>query len=516
MTDTNDDNPGPSQPDKQFVRYGNVPDEINSVPAETPAVPASPNVSTRREATRTIVATFLGGGAIASNLLAANFTQMPSPSRQESEGEGAPANTDSAEKGPEFDTMTELMRAETFDHPDHTAGRFFGLADLYKEIAESPLCDSIFLYSIRGNVLEQMDIPQKGETLPWGEKIKRDWPLLTDKHHKSAKYERDKTYWTQGGRKQRWIDLQRARLIPPEGAVIPGHETAKQRMQTGYPFLMTPYTLYAEPKDVGKRTPKEIVEERLNKEFSDSRYFEGKKKTYLEAITEITAEMGVSLKLALGVVGQESGCYTGAKSHKDAHGPFQFLPGTFNRVKDEMNINLPQFREGPIKSNNNKHKGVREQNNVFVQAEAFCIYYLQLREEIAPYLEKLGRRLKELDPNFNTNLEEAAALTCYNAGPGRVKEAINIFVALSDEEIIYRLGPGPYGLDVWLGVIGNSYGSHQIGKDVSSYATKIFGMANTLMPGSFEMKNYGVPREKSEGPQEEEPENDEGGRGGKK
>ncbi|KKT01791.1 MAG: hypothetical protein UV80_C0008G0001 [Candidatus Peregrinibacteria bacterium GW2011_GWF2_43_17] len=260
-------------------------------------------------------------------------------------------------------------------------------------------------------------------------------------------------------KKQTWHDQNRRELLG-NNAIIPENSEL-----SSYPFVGTAGIPSENGKTLSSRV--ELARENLSARISDKRYFNGEEMTVAEGIERITTAYGIPLELALGFGMNESLFDQDAKSSADAHGIYQFLPGTFKLAKRYVNKH-PEFgsqiRTGEVGNFES------EWQNRFVQTELFCAYFKQTEENMHPSLLLLEKRLSTIDLSFSSTMfTEIAAISAYNAGPERIRRCIERFAGLSDNEIKKHIGNPPYELDIWLGILGHSMGEDRVGTDVFQY-----------------------------------------------
>jgi len=425
-------------------------------------------------------------GAVGANTAAAVNNALPTPVQREERKPKPPRVTTAAESVRAWDSLQHLIHSETYNNPDHTAGRFFGMVDIFKGIHLTEIGEEFIYYSIRGIELSRQKLPKKGDKLPWGEKVLENFPTQVLKNNNKAEYNRVKVDFWNGERVQRFQNHGRRQALPAEGHILPKYDNPTDRARAGYPLIYQPFILGAKDSDIESRTAKEIVEERLGTEHFDPRYFGRKKLTFRNAVEIIADGYDVPLFFALGVGAQESGFKLDEKSHAAAEGPYQFLESTAEMARPVANGRHVNFRKGTIKHFSH------EKANPFVQAELFCAHYNQLKEQLAQNLKDLYEAIRTLSPDFNTSLEEVAILTAYNGGLGNCRIAINQFIAAPADKKRQLIGEPPHGLDVWMGIIGFSYRNpRDIGPDVFSYAYKVFAWGQLLLPGAIDKDDFG-------------------------
>jgi hypothetical protein len=337
----------------------------------------------------------------------------------------------------EYRSVRHVMQKERFEDPEDPSGRMQALVDLHREGVYSAKKYQDIYYTLDG-------------------KIVGSGAVGTD------------------------IDTHNAnrRAFTDSGAIV----LPESKSYSGYPLRRPTDPMKAEVcRDALKEEVKDTKFLRIAKK---KRYFEGEEVTLDHALRTITAEYGVPYAVIAGQIGQESTydrkevsditLENGSTAH--AYGLAQFVPETARTQAMPYMLPDPSFRKGRVSK-----RFFTEWKNRFVQIELLCAHYKYLAEKLEPKLIKLYARLRALDPNFNTSLEDFAVLTAYNAGlsdpDGRgVIPCIERFVELPDEIIKERIGEPPYGLDTWLAILAHSYGQPvdanemKIGKSVFHYA----------------------------------------------
>jgi hypothetical protein len=350
-----------------------------------------------------------------------------------------------------YEETRGVMLLEKFRSKEDTSGRYQHLVHLFKITFNSDKREFIY-YDLWGRPLARAAIP-KGFS-GWSDKKKTEW------HNENRKECAGMT----------------DKIVTP---------TDPER--SGFPFVTTSSTIA------------KSAASRLEQTSYDVNYFDGKEITIKEAIRKITAHYGVPYHLALGLGGIESAFKKDAVSSADAVGIFQFLDSTARgqAIPYVDSAEDTDFRSAPIYTDFAANK-----YNRFYQTELFCAHYNYLKQKLKPQLGGLTARIRQIDPNFNTDLEEVAIMTCHNAGLNNpdhpeqgVIPAIARFMTLSDKEIKARLGRPPYGLDVWLALLANSYGYPEstIGPNVFHYAIKAYAMGS-LLSGTDMLEKYKEPR----------------------
>ena len=343
------------------------------------------------------------------------------------------------------ETVSALLGAERYWHPERTDGRLRALVRCFCTIFTSPP-DRFFYYSIRGD-LRDVPLPQA--------------PSLEE----MADGERQG--WHNANRLQVAVAGTDPRVVLPEDIA-----------RVGYPFGAIPrITGTVDGKEEALPAPPlEIVEARLYEPVWGEGYLGGEELPLVSALERIAAALDVPLPLVLGLGATESGFHQGAVSAAGARGLFQFLEGTAEMHRDELRALHPPLRTRTASP-------TEEWQNRFVQAELLCHHYRYLRDKVRPQVEALTARLRVLDPGLDLDLTVLAILTAYNGGPGLVERCVSQFVARSDAELTACLGEAPLGWDVWLALLGTSYGERRVGLHVLTYPFKVLAWAGLLWGG---------------------------------
>ncbi|MBU0981369.1 transglycosylase SLT domain-containing protein [Patescibacteria group bacterium] len=363
----------------------------------------------------------------------------------------------------EVQSVKEILNSTEYSSDFDADENFRRFVATYEEIF-SDKKKQFFYYDAKGNVLLRVEVPA-------------NWDMMTS------------------GAKQAWHNTMRQNLKEQnatEVVLLPN----SYGDSNGYPFVAVNHlsgpvgTVNDADLEDNDSISDEIVE-RLKDVASDgARYFNGKQVSIYDAIRLFCEAYDVPLEAALGVCAIESGVKKDAVSEAGAHGLFQFLKGTFDESARLANASnkADHLRSRPIGSFEN------EWQNRFVQAELFCVHYNVIRGRIRGEIDLLEERLRKIDPNFSTNFEDLAILTAYNAGCGRVNEMIKEFRGLSNREIKKHIGEPSYGRDVWMGVLGRSFGTvPRVGKSVFHYAIKTSAMGYLLAGTSLDDEDASLP-----------------------
>ena len=280
--------------------------------------------------------------------------------------------------------------------------------------------------------------------------------------------------------------------------------TPNSYAELGYPFVATAGLAHGETTEEAI-TPIQLIMERLNeKTRSDAltKYFDGEERTLYDALTKIAEAYDIPQAVILGIAANESGYDREAQSKAGAKGIFQ--------IKETAYIDAMVY----IGSHPSVGKKIRSGlippfpqawKNRFVSAELFCAYYHVVEKRVRDEVEALENRLRTLDAGFPVGtLLPIATINAYNGGPGRISHCIDRFLSLSDEEILARIGPAPYGVDVWLSVVGLSFGlkikgkSTGVGPDTFFYPQKVLAMGSLIMDEENHVSLYDREREDTE------------------
>jgi len=280
--------------------------------------------------------------------------------------------------------------------------------------------------------------------------------------------------------KNSWHNAQRREHHTREGVVLPDGDG-----YTGYPFVA-----------VAGSPHKKLVEAHLNEAPIGPDYFEGKATPLIDALRTICNEYKdsegqcVPFEVMLGLGAAESSFRPEIQSDSTppARGIYQFLDYVAETKALPLLPEKTSYRKTRIVRNNPKNR--------FLQAELFCVHYLDLKEQLSLKLDQLSTRMKNLDPGFSGDLRPFATLTAYNGGRELTEACIDRFVALSDEDLKKRLGEGPYSEaeDVWQAVLAYNFGQkfqvpidekgtlgeRTVGPEVYHYPARVLAWADLL------------------------------------
>lgn len=328
---------------------------------------------------------------------------------------------------------------------------------------------------------------------------------------------------------QEWHNRHRIKARTTEKVLPTDHD------DLGYPFIATA-TVYGMDKRDDIDSPFELLDERLNDEVKDpsKRYFEGRGMSLRQAIIEIATAYDVPRAVAFGIGANESAFDREAVSTRKkkgkgkgkdkveiiAKGMFQFKPEGYEDAKNyaaqhpELSASI---RKGALLGFEQRfHGGTREWKNRFVSIEMFCAYYRYIQEMLSPHFDQLEERLRKLDPTLLVGtFDTIGTINAYNAGPSRIKECIERFIKLSDEELKKKIGEPPYGVDVWMAVLAHSFGAKfkdtqgkerktGVGPHVLMYAPKSLALGSLIMDEENHLSGLERNREEWEMPVNEE------------
>lgn len=366
----------------------------------------------------------------------------------------------------EYSSITEVLSRLTFSGAMDTGANLSSQVSLYQNIYTGPQ-NQVYYHDGLGTVLHTAKLPA-------------DWDSLSSE---------ERNDWHNNNRRE----------IVGSALVLPDSYES-----TGYPLISTSRLPKIDISDDSsiRETTYGRSQEIISYDKRKLSYFEGESMTVLEAIERICDAYDVSFEIAIGIAGNESAFDREAKSEVGALGLFQFMPGAMEDAKDYMNRHPElgaKVRRGdfPLTATYKKNR--------FVQMELFCAYFLHLQDLLSAQsndthasLQSLEERLQSLDPGFSyKGLEEISAINAFHSGAARIRACIKHFIDLSDEEIIARLGPSPYGVDVWPAILANAMGRENgVKRQVFEYVPRVLAMSSVVRGASdFYLEEYG--REKT-------------------
>jgi hypothetical protein len=369
-------------------------------------------------------------------------------------------------KTTEYSSITDVLSRLTFSGEMDTGANLSSQVSLYQEIYSGPQ-NQVYYHDGLGNILHTTKLPANWDSLSSSER--NDW-------HNNNRQE-----------------------ILGSALVLPDSYEG-----TGYPLISTSRLPGIDTSDDSsiRETTYGRSQEMISYDKRNLSYFEGESMTVLEAIERVCDAYDVSFEVAIGIAGNESSFDRDAKSNVGALGLFQFMPGAMKDAKDYMDRHPElgaKIRKGNFPLNNTYKK------NRFVQMELFCAYFLHLQDLLSAKsndthatLQDLEERLLSLDPGFSyKGLQEISAINAFHSGATRIRKCIKHFIDLSDEEIIARIGPSPYGVDVWPAILANAMGKEGgVKRQVFEYVPRVLAMSSVVRGESeFYLEEYG--REKT-------------------
>ncbi|MBT5516282.1 transglycosylase SLT domain-containing protein, partial [Candidatus Peregrinibacteria bacterium] len=189
-----------------------------------------------------------------------------------------------------YQTLRDIFQEETFSGPNHTAQRFEALIDIFDQFTRKR--KEIFsYYTLDGEIVFEAAKPE-------------NW---------HAKTEDEKQKWHNQNR----LNSDARQLHTPSSYAA-----------SGYPLVGVPYFVKKVKDQLQEADAVKELNERLNKEHQDSRYFDGKNTSLRDAIRKLTKAYNVPYAIAIGLAAYESGFRKKEKSKKKAQGIFQFLKKT--------------------------------------------------------------------------------------------------------------------------------------------------------------------------------------------
>ncbi|MEI6510735.1 MAG: transglycosylase SLT domain-containing protein [Candidatus Uhrbacteria bacterium] len=405
--------------------------------------------------------------------------------------EGPTADESSEAKGedaehPEwkYNAVGEIVRETVFHDENSTGGVQDQYVSLFKTVFSSPKGTCVY-YDTLGNVLLVDKMPdvlaQLAESIEKGAGTKKELDAMT-------KTWKDKV--------QAWHNANRKKISAV--TVTPSDYDDKW----AYPFVASP-VLKNMPAESEATSLIEGIRERLVEKTKSPEngpsYFDGAERSIYDGISEIAKAYDIPLAIALGIAANESTFNRTAHSDAGANGIYQVTEKGFGDAKAYI-AKHPELgaavRSGSIGSYEDSWK------DRFVSAELCCAYYLLIQGRMRKKLDALETRLLTLDPTFPVGtFLDIATINSYNAGDGRMRDCIDRFLSLSDDEIVAHIGDPEYGADVWLGVVGLSYGLtddgkfSNVGKDSFLYPQKILAMGSLIMDAQNAMSAVDRDRE---------------------
>ncbi len=402
--------------------------------------------------------------------------------------------------GLDYGPVGEIVSTTVFAGEQHTGEVLDGYVDLYRGVFSHDR-GTVTYFDARGNKLKEAVLPDN-----WYTKMSE-------------------------AEKQEWYNRHRQETRVPK-KVLPA-----ELDDLGYPFIATA-SVYGMDKREDVDTPFELLDDRLKDEVEDpsKRYFQGRKITLRQAIIEIATAYDVPRAVAFGIGANESAFDREAESDAGAKGLFQLTPRGYEEARQyaaqhpELSASI---RHGKLLQFEQRFHGTREWKNRFVSIEMSCAYYRFLQENLEPNFEQLEERLRKIDPTLLVGtFDTIGTITAYNAGPPRIKQCIQRFIKLSDEELTKKIGEPPYGVDVWMAVLAHSFGATLLGPDgkpilhksgkkkgkpvktrigphVLAYAPKSLALGSLIMDEENHLSNLEREREEWEMPEEENPPSEE-------
>lgn len=227
----------------------------------------------------------------------------------------------------------------------------------------------------------------------------------------------------------------------------------------------------------------ETVADRSAEETADKRFFDGEKMSLSDAVWKICEAYEVPVEIAMGFAANQSlfdknAVDLNSEGEMGGRGLFKITGVAYTdalRYMQSHSENSAKVRKGKL--------GLfeKEWTNRFVQIEVFCAYYRHLYDGLtSPHgaLKVLTDRLDTIDPSFSSDsLEELAVITAYYSGPTRVRQVIESFAQLSDDEIKKSVGEPPYGTDTWSKLLIASYGTNGIDQRSLDFSGKVYAMS---------------------------------------
>lgn len=481
-------------------------------------------------------------GAIAHQVIPEQeVAEKPAEVKEEESPIGDDDSAETAETFEAASTVTEVVNNTTYWHPQYTGGITRQFVDTFEEILSTESRTAAFYYDSQGKILGEIKLPER-----WDSKV-GDQKKMT-KAEKQAWHDSNRRMLAP----DTCVIPANAKKLGYPFVAVPDTPKIVDKLDPGKPLvefandrlgetLSNPDDNYFDGNDITLRQAIAKITEAYDVPLSLALGFGANESAFhRDAISSADAR---------GIYQLKRGAWKDAKKYAAAHpeswsDPKEYLANidsldlttvlkysgknpevcgdqeTYQELFDDLKARQkglgPKEKKAEaeraqtkmrviVRANIARHvqehpelwQGIRSGDvgnfegnwkNRFMQAEMFCAYYKYSMEQIRPKIDELETRIRKLDPSFPSPLEDVAILTAYNAGPTRVKRCIDRFTALDDDEIKQHIGEPPYGLDVWLGVLGNAFGQEKnVALHVLTYSSKVLASGEMLMGSESEV-----------------------------